>query len=83
LTPQVYRYISIAVVYRSQELIFSEGMGAMKTVVLSTKVDRERERPLVRAAAETAGMSVAAFVRMVVLDAARKQLTDQLSAAEQ
>jgi len=52
----------------------------MKNVVVSTKLDREQERPLVRAAAETAGLTVCQFVRLAVLDAARKRLAELTAA---
>ena len=48
----------------------------MRTVAISAKVDRERERPLVRAAAETSGVTVSAFMRVAVLEAARKRLAE-------
>jgi len=48
----------------------------MKQIVVSTRLDREKERPLVRAAAETSGISVCQFVRLAVLDAARKRLAE-------
>jgi hypothetical protein len=49
-----------------------------QTVVISTKVDRERERPLVSVAAANAGLSVAAYVRYVVLRDARERIAAAL-----
>jgi hypothetical protein len=52
------------------------GRIRMKRVVISTKVDRQKERPLVTVAASLAGVSVSAFVRAAVMDATRARLAE-------
>jgi hypothetical protein len=54
---------------------------AQQTVVISTKVHREKERPLVSVAAANAGLSVAAYVRLVVLRDARERIAKTVEAA--
>jgi uncharacterized protein (DUF1778 family) len=46
----------------------------MSTTVISSKVDRAKERPLIRLAAESEGLTVSQFIRETVVEAARQRV---------